>query len=149
LVDWEYALELEPGNEPTTDAIRDFVPARSAVSQPVISATDLMNPVLGEPSPYDAANSNKAGLFRVWRPDALRKIVGELRCDASLELNLFAVQEDRRVGPDRLVAALGNGERPTLADALGSEDLFVDLVRGVDMGYSSALLIQAHSDLSG
>jgi hypothetical protein len=149
LVDWEYALEFEPYNEPTRESIRDFVPARSAVSQPVISATDLMNPVLGPPSPYAAGTATKAGLFRIWRPDSLAKVFAELLGDASAELNLFAVHDDPRVGPDRLLAALSDGKRPRLADALGPEDLFVDLVRGVDMGYSSALLIQSHSDLSG
>jgi hypothetical protein len=151
LVDWEYGVEVESDRTPDPDSIRDFVPARSAVSQPVISATHLVDPgnyVLGSPSPYAAGNANKAGLFAAWRPDSLAKVVADLQCDATAELNLFAVRKDRLVGPDRLLDALVHGERPRLADVLGPEDLFVDLVIGVDMGYSNILLIQSHSDLS-
>jgi hypothetical protein len=151
LVDWEYEVEAGPDAEPTRDSIRDFVPARSGVPRPLISATDLTDPdshVRGAPSPYAAANAGKAGLFRIWRPDALAKVVAELRCDATAELNLFAVKADRLVGPERLLTGLTQAERPRLADLLGPEDLFVDLVSGVDMGYSSVLLIQSYSDLA-
>ena len=151
LVDWEYKVEVESDRTPEPGSIRDFVPARSAVSQPLISGTQLMDPdsfVLGPPSPYAASNANKAGLFQAWRPDSLAKVVAELQCDATAELNLFAVREDRAVGPDRLLNALSQEERPRLADVLGPEDLFVDLVIGVDLGYSNVLLIQSHSDLS-
>ena len=151
LVNWEYGVDVESDGTPKPDAIRDFVPARSAVSQPVISATHLMDLdryVLGPQRPYAASNADKAGLFKAWSLDSLAKVVSELQCDATAELNLFAVREDRRVGPDRLLNALSQGERPRLADLLGPEDLFVDLVIGVDMGYSNVLLIQSHSDLS-
>ena len=151
LVDWEYGVGVESDGTPEPDSIRDFVPAKSAVSRPAISTTDLMDPdsyVLGPPSPYAAGNANKAGPFAAWSLDSLAKVVSELQCDATAELNLFAVREDRLVGPDRILNALSQAERPTLADVLGQEDLFVDLVIGVDMGYSNVLLIQSHSDLS-
>jgi hypothetical protein len=151
LVDWEYAVEVESGQTPKPESIRDFVPASSAVSQPLISGSQLMDPdsfVLGPPSPYAASNANKAGLFQAWRPDSLAKVMAELQCDATAELNIFAVREDRAVGPDRILNALSQRERPRLADVLGPDDLFVDLVIGVDMGYSNVLLIQSHSDVS-
>ncbi len=150
LVDWEYEVDLEQDNDPACDAIRGFVPARSGVTRPVIPgvAFDLFNPVLGAPSPYAAATADKAGLFKVHRREALTNVYTGLLGDASAELNLFALQEDLRVGPERLLEALSQREPPRLADALGPDDRFVDLVRGVDMGYSSALLIQSRADLS-
>lgn len=151
LADWEYEVEIEPSRKPEPGSIHGFVPAKTGVSLPAISTTSLMDPdsyVLGPPSPYAAGNADKAGLFRVWRLDSLAKIVAELQGDVTAELNLFAVREDRLVGPERLLAGLTQADRPRLADLLGPEDVFVDLGIGVDIGYSNVLLIQSHSDLS-
>ncbi len=132
LVDWEYEVEVEPEREPKPDAIRAFVPARSSVrgSPP--------------PGPYEVANAKKAGLFELRAFRQLSDVMTGLQNDASAELNLFALAE----GPGRLLSALSQSKRPRLADVLEPMDVFVDLVIGVDMGYSNVLLIQSHSDLS-
>jgi len=146
LVDWEYEVESEPDSRPTRNSIRGFVPARSAV--PGLIHFD--DPPTVEEPPYAVSNAGKAGLFPVLRPvlapetEILFEVVKGLQADASAEVNLFAIANR----PARLVEALSQSERPRLADVLSPEDVFVDLVIGVDIGYSNVLLIQSHSDLS-
>jgi hypothetical protein len=140
LVDWEYEVEIEQDCPPSRESIRGFVPARSAVSRTIRPPGLIFDP----PSPYDAENEAKAGLFEVWRPERLADVVRSLQCDVSAELNVFALAGS----PIRLASALTQAQPPALGEALGPGGIFVDLVIGVDMGYSSVLLIQSDTDLS-
>jgi hypothetical protein len=130
MVDWEF--EVEPERGPELGEIRGFVPARSSVR------------IHPPPGPWEVAQAKKAGLWELWGFGNLRDVMKGLSGDATEELNLFALAQ----GPDRLLAALGHPTPPSLADALGPTDIFVDLVIAEDREYADVLLIQSHSDLS-
>lgn len=130
-VAWEYEVDAE---EPDPD-LRDkgFVPARSVV------------PIRPEPTAYESEHRSQAGLFRVESYDDLVAVTRATLGDASAEVSVFALAEDRR---DHLVEGLRGRRPPELADLLTDGDIFIDLTIGVDMGYLDSLIVYSRDDLS-
>ncbi|WP_328491741.1 hypothetical protein OHS59_02605 [Streptomyces sp. NBC_00414] len=126
LVDWEYEVDAEQ----TTAALRDrgFVPGRSAITK---------GP---NPTPWQAENAARAGVFPLETPRDLVAALHAVLCDASAEISVFAVAP----GPERftrLASALRGPTRPTPAEVLGDDGVFVDLTIGCDLGYYDSLIV--------
>ena len=133
LIDWEYKVDAEELDPRRRD--RGFVPGRACV------------PIRPAPTAWQCEHAAQAGLFSVAGP---RDLVGLLRAtllDASAEVVIFGVEP----GPDRLTAltrSLSGAARPSLAAVLQSEDVFVDLTVGVDLGYCDSITIASRADLT-
>lgn len=132
LVDWEYEVD----SEQMTASLRDkgFVPGRSAVT---------MRP---KRTSRQVQNSNRAGMFPLVTPRDLVAALQAVIFDASSEITLFAVAS----GParfKRLTAALRGPVRPTLAEVLSDDGIFVDLTIGSDMGNYDSVIVASPTDL--
>jgi hypothetical protein len=130
-VAWEYEVDAEEPDGDQRD--KGFVPARACV------------PIRPEPTAYEWEHRAQAGLFRI---DTYRELVCLTRAtlgDASAEVCVFAVSDDRR---DELVDALRGRRPPNLSELLGDGDLFIDLTIGVDLGYYDSLIVYSRADIA-
>ena len=131
LIDWEYEVG-EDGDE--LGAIRGFVPARSSVR------------ISPPPTPWEKEHAEQAGFFELPVFSTFRDLVRGLLSDATAEMNLYALKKWN--APD-VVQALSGKEPPRVQDLLRAGELFIDLVIGVDAGYSDVIVVHSHDDLAG
>jgi hypothetical protein len=131
LVSWEFDVAADEALPQRRE--NGFVPARACV------------PIRPEPAAGEVAHRHEAGLFRLGRYADLVDVTRATLGDASAEVSVFALAEDRL---DDLVEALRAPGRPRLTDLLGRGDLFVDLTIGVDLGYADSLLVYAQDDIT-
>ncbi|MFD5069472.1 hypothetical protein ACIOEZ_17210 [Streptomyces sp. NPDC087866] len=132
LVDWEYEVDAEQ----LTGALRDkgFVPGRSAIT------------IRPKPTAWQVENTDRAGVFPLVTPRDLVAALHAVIFDASSEITVFAVAP----GPerfDRLVAALRGPKRPTLAEVLGDDGVFVDLTIGSDLDNYDSVIVASPADM--
>lgn len=124
LINWEFEVENE-------GEIRGFVPARSWVR-------------LGPPpSLWEREHDKEAGLFELPVFPILRDVVKVLQADVTGELNVYALEQWT---VDEVVRALRGDGPPRAADFLGSDEMLMDLVIGVDEGWHDILVIQSPRD---
>lgn len=85
------------------------------------------------------------GLFEIETFSDLVALQKATLGDASSELNLFCLKPGRK---EQLLVALRNNRRPVLHEMLGSGELFIDIIVGVDEGYYDSILICTPDDMT-
>lgn len=95
---------------------------------------------------WEFQNRNKAGLFGVESWKEFIDIQKSSLVQAFAEVNYFAFKTQDAA--DNFVRALKSETQPQLKDLLTSDDLFIDLYVGLDMGYPDAVLIKSGQDIS-
>lgn len=130
MVRWEY--EVGDGERGDVGEIRGFVPARSSVR------------MFPPPSIWEQEHKDMAGFFELPVFVMLKGVVSALLADASAELNIYALEQWTAPG---VVEALNGPSTPDLAEFLGDEEIFIDLVIGVDAENSDAIVVRSKSDL--
>jgi hypothetical protein len=130
-VAWEYDVEADEADPGRRE--NGFVSARASI------------PIRPRPTAFQLAHRHEAGLFHLTRHEDLVGLTRAALGDASAEVSVFAVADDRQ---DALVDALWAPEAPELSDLLGDGDLFVDLTLGVDLGYYDSLIVPSRDDIT-
>jgi hypothetical protein len=130
LVMWEYEVD-DDGRNP--GQIRGFVPARSSVR------------IFPPAGPWQLEHEREAGFFELPVFEVLRDVVKALLADASAELNIYALEQWNAT---TVVKALRTKDPPRLDDVLGRNEMFIDLLVGVDEGYRDVLVVQSKRDLA-
>ena len=88
---------------------------------------------------------NLAGLFSI---ESFIQFIGIQKpslIEAYSETNYFAIVDRRNI--KRLLAALNASARPKLDDFLGTEDIFIDIFVGLDIGYPDSVVIKSKKNL--
>jgi hypothetical protein len=114
----------------TKDLVTDkgFIPARSSVQ------------VSPPPSDWEEQHRHEAGLFHIQAFNELGKLYQGLLMDARSEINIFCLKPGRSTD---LLAFLTSSIQPDLSKFLIEDEIFIDIVLGIDMGYRDSILIKS------
>ncbi len=131
MVDWEYAVDAEPGSRREVD--HGFVPARSAI------------PIRPRPTGWEKAHKAKAGLFELRDTADLVTMSLAVGGDASSEINIFGLAGINESA--RLIGLLTGSTRPDLGEILGDGGVFVNLSIDHDGYGRSHMMVKARQPL--
>ena len=129
VVRWEYSVN--PAGQPGEVEERGFVKAHSSAQ------------IMPRPTAYQQHMHDRAELFELHSFVELVSVARAVLGDAYGELNLFGVSGD----PDVLFRSLAGESRPAMTSILAANDIFVDVILGVDLGYNDALLVYTYAPI--
>ena len=130
IVRWQFEVDAE--GPPSHVEVKGFTRARSSVQ------------IQPPPSSHDKWMKDKTLLFRIRDRSELVTLLQSVLGDASGEISLFGTSERRA----HLITDWLRGESPPeMETLLDSDELFIDLSIGVDIGYNDSIFIASKAPI--